>query len=94
MTQKKQRSSFSPNDTRTFIPRVEVENMLYKQFKDLSEMFQASVKQDHLNILHRLVNEDLTYDDVVLSMNKYGVDLETEYFNLLGTLEDAEKEDE
>lgn len=75
---------------REYYTKNEVNQMLYKQFKDLSEHFLSVTVQDHLNIYHKFLNDNLTVDDLCDSVKKYGVDLEKRYEDLLGTLEEHE----
>jgi len=87
-------TSNNQHKVKELMTQDEVNGLLYKQFQDLSEHFLNSVLQDHLNIFHRLLHDDLSISDLIQSMDKYGVDLEKRYYDLLSSLPDDEIEDD
>ncbi len=70
----------------------ELDTMLYKQFQDLSKSFLEAVVQDNINLYHKFLHDQLTTDDFIDCVNKYGVNLEDRYQSLLKIIQDNESD--
>ena len=96
MTYQKPKQENKPNTGYTEIKlysQNELDTMLYKQFQDLSKSFLEAVVQDNINLYHKFLHDQLTTDDFIDCVNKYGVDLDDRYNGLLKTLEETSEEE-